>query len=117
KDLKQAKKWYDEVLGFLGFDIAFADDRNVYYKSEKFPFYLAIFQGHKKYRKDKMDRYRVGFHHLGLAVGSKKIVDDFYKFLSKREDVDIETKPRHYPDYGDKLYYALFFHDPDGLRL
>ena len=48
---------------------------------------------------------------------SPESFDDFYKFLSKREDVDIEAKPRHYPDYGDKLYYALFFHDPDGLRL
>jgi len=117
KDLKKAKQWYDDVLGFLGFDIAFADDRNVYYKSDAFPFYLAIFQGHEKYRQDKMDRYRVGFHHLGLAVDTKKTVDDFYEFLSKRNDVDIEAKPRHYPDYGDKLYYAIFFHDPDGLRL
>ena len=55
KDLKKAKQWYDEVLGFLGFDIAFADERNVYYKSEKFPFYLAIFQGHEKYHQDKME--------------------------------------------------------------
>lgn len=116
KDLKKSKVWYDEVLGFLGFEIAYADDTNIYYKSEDHSFHIAIFQGHDKYRNETFDRYRVGFHHLALAMNNKTIVDDLYQFLADR-NVDIEERPRHYPDYGNKLYYALFFHDPDGLRL
>lgn len=116
KDLKKSKEWYDKVLGKLGFVVAFADEKNVYYKSEKHSFFLAIFQAHDEFTNDEFDRYRVGFHHLGIAVSEQKLVDETYELLLGL-DVDIEDEPRHYPDYGDDLYYAIFFHDPDGLRL
>ena len=116
KNLKKSKLWYDKVLGSLGFTIAFANKQHVYYQSKNFPYFLAIFQGHKEFFADKFDHYRVGFHHLGMGVGKKKIVDDLYKLLTKMK-VNTDGKPRHYPDYGDELYYAVFFHDPDDLRL
>lgn len=116
KNLKKSKVWYDQVLGFLSFTSAYADKQNVYYQSKNFPYLLAIFQGRKEFFNDKFNRYRVGFHHLGMGVGQKKIVDDLYQLLRKMK-VKVDEMPRHYPDYGDKLYYAIFFHDPDGLRL
>lgn len=116
KDLKKSKEWYDNVFSFFGFKHAYADDTNIYYKSDVLPFYLAIFQGHEEYQNDNFDRYRVGLHHIGIAVDSKEKVDNFYKHLVKNNIV-VTEKPQHYPDYGDDLYYAVFFNDPDGLRL
>ncbi len=46
----------------------------------------------------------------------KETVDEFYDFLKKKKVV-VTEKPQHFPDYGDELYYAVFFKDPDGLRL
>jgi hypothetical protein len=42
-------------------------------------------------------------------------VDDLYAFLRKN-DVVVVDPPADYPDYGDG-YYAVFFLDPDGLKL
>ena len=116
KNLKKSSKWYKEVLGWLGYKIAFEDKRNVYFGNDEIPGYLAIFQGKKEFSKDEFNRYRVGFHHLALMVKSKEIVDEFYEFL-KSKKVNIVEPPQHIPDYGDELYYAVFFNDPDDLRL
>lgn len=100
----------------MGFSVAFEDERNVYFKSKDLTEHIAIFQSHKEFAKDKFDRYRVGFHHLAFRADKKETVDEFYEFLKKKKVV-ITEKPQHYPDYGDELYYAVFFNDPDGLRL
>ena len=116
KNLKKSSKWYKEILGWLGFSVAFEDERNVYFKSKDFTEYIAIFQGHKEFFSDDFDRYRVGFHHLAFRADKKETVDDFYEILKKKKVV-VTEKPQHYPDYGDELYYAVFFNDPDKLRL
>ncbi|MBS3168654.1 VOC family protein [Candidatus Woesearchaeota archaeon] len=116
KNLKKSSKWYKEVLGWLDYSVAFEDNKNIYFKNKEVPIYIAIFQGKKKFEKDKFNRYRVGFHHLALKVKSKKIVDEFYEFL-KSKRVNIVEPPKNILDYGDKLYYAVFFNDPDDLRL
>jgi catechol 2,3-dioxygenase-like lactoylglutathione lyase family enzyme len=116
KNLKKSKEWYDKIFGFFGYKHAYADDTNVYYRGDNLPFFLAIFQGHDEFQNDTFNRYRVGLHHIGIPVDSKEKVDGFYQHLLKN-DVVITEKPQHYPDYGDDLYYAVFFNDPDGLRL
>ena len=116
KDLKKSSKWYKEILSWLGFSVAFEDERNVYFKSHEFTGHIAIFQGHDEFVNDEFDRYRVGFHHLAFRANKKETVDEFYTFLKKKKVV-ITEKPQHFPDYGDELYYAVFFDDPDGLRL
>lgn len=116
KNLKTSSLWYKDILGWLGFSVAFEDERNVYFKNKDFTEYIAIFQGHDEFVDDKCNRYRVGFHHLALRANKKETIDEFYEFLKKRKVV-VTEKPQHFPDYGDELYYAVFFNDPDGLRL
>ena len=111
KNLKESSKWYKEILGWLGYSVSFEDDRNIYFGNKEVPGYIAIFQGH-----DEFNRYRIGFHHLALRVKNQRTIDEFYEFL-KSKKVTISEKPKNYPDYGDEIYYAIFFNDPDGLRL
>ncbi|MBU0470386.1 MAG: VOC family protein [Nanoarchaeota archaeon] len=116
KDLKKSSQWYKEILGWLDYQVVFEDERNVYFGNKDVPGHIAIFQGHKEFEKDTFNRYRVGFHHLALKVKNKETVDEFYRFL-KLKKVKITEEPKNYPEYGDEMYYAIFFSDPDGLRL
>lgn len=60
------------------------------------------------------DRYGIGIHHLAFAVPSRAVVDERAGWLRER-GATIESGPEEYP-YSPG-YYAVFFHDPDGIKL
>ena len=60
------------------------------------------------------DRYAVGLHHLAFQADSREQVDERAAWLRER-GARIESEPREY-NYSPG-YYALFFYDPDGLKL
>jgi catechol 2,3-dioxygenase-like lactoylglutathione lyase family enzyme len=60
------------------------------------------------------DRYALGVHHIAFAASSREQVDERARWLADH-GVAIDTEPREY-DYAD-TYYAVFFYDPDGLKL
>ncbi len=60
------------------------------------------------------DRYRVGFHHLALAATSRATVDERHDWLVA-SGAEIESPPQEYTYVTG--YYAVFFRDPDGLKL
>ncbi len=60
------------------------------------------------------DRYGVGIHHLAFVAESREQVDERATWLRER-GVEIESGPEEY-DYSPG-YYAVFFYDPDGLKL
>ena len=60
------------------------------------------------------DRYAVGLHHVCFDVPSREVVDERAEWLAA-QDAEIESGPREY-DYTPG-YYAVFFLDPDGIKL
>jgi glyoxylase I family protein len=60
------------------------------------------------------DRYRVGLHHLALDAGSRAAVDERAEWL-RAQGVEIESGPEEF-SYTPG-YYAVFFYDPDGIKL
>ncbi|MFO1351849.1 MAG: VOC family protein [Gammaproteobacteria bacterium] len=58
---------------------------------------------------------RTGLHHLALGAPSREAVDAAYRVLLA-QGVDILDPPAQYDHYTPG-YYALFFADPDGLKL
>jgi glyoxylase I family protein len=60
------------------------------------------------------DRYAVGIHHLALIAPSREVVDERARWLRER-GAEIESGPEEY-DYTPD-YYAVFFYDPDGIKL
>jgi glyoxylase I family protein len=60
------------------------------------------------------DRYRVGLHHLALEVASRAAVDERTEWLRSR-GAEIESGPQEYAYMPG--YYAVFFYDPDGIKL
>jgi len=60
------------------------------------------------------DRYRVGLHHLAFEVASRAAVDERAEWL-RRNGALLESDPQEYT-YSPG-YYAVFFYDPDGMKL
>jgi glyoxylase I family protein len=60
------------------------------------------------------DRYGIGLHHLAFAAESRERVDERAVWL-RQAGATIESGPE---EYGyTPGYYAVFFYDPDGIKL
>jgi glyoxylase I family protein len=60
------------------------------------------------------DRYRIGVHHVAFEAPSRFEVDERADWLRAR-GVPIESGPEEYSYIPG--YYAVFFYDPDGIKL
>ena len=60
------------------------------------------------------DRYAIGVHHIAFTAPSRRAVDETASWL-RSQGATIESEPREY-DYSPG-YYAVFFHDPDGIKI
>lgn len=60
------------------------------------------------------DRYSVGLHHLAFEAQSRAVVDERAGWL-RASGALLESEPQEY-SYSPG-YYAVFFYDPDGLKL
>jgi catechol 2,3-dioxygenase-like lactoylglutathione lyase family enzyme len=60
------------------------------------------------------DRYAVGLHHVCFNAASRALVDERTAWLHE-QGARMESEPREY-DYAPG-YYAVFFYDPDGIKL
>jgi glyoxylase I family protein len=60
------------------------------------------------------ERYAVGVHHVAFHAPSRDVVDETARWVEQAGGT-IESTPREY-DYSPG-YYAVFFHDHDGIKL
>ena len=60
------------------------------------------------------DRYSPGLHHLAFEAMSRAAVDERFEWLNSA-GAEIESEPQDYT-YSPG-YYAVFFFDPDGMKL
>jgi len=111
-DLARSAPFYEKVLGALGF-------RRVPHAT-----YLVWANAHLAIglraaapaaREAAFDRYRVGLHHFALRVRRRDEVDRVHDLLA-RDGITVLDPPAEYPEYGPQ-YYAVFFADPDGMKL
>ena len=112
-DVALSSGFYDKVLGALGFRKLDDTEHDVRWGNPHLT--IAIRQSSRANRGAEFDRYRVGLHHLALRASSREGVDEFHRFLLREKFPVLET-PAEYPQYGPN-YYAVFFADPDGMKL
>ena len=110
-DLARSKEFYRKVLGFLGFKLKYDLDSMAGWSNKKTLFWIA--RADAEGRKHKHRKGDIGFHHYAFECSSRKDIDDLGAFLEKN-DVKIFDPPGEY--YDDK-YYAVYFADPDGMKL
>ena len=117
-NLETSEKFYFLILSKLGWTeklhtnevIGFGAPDNTH---------LFIVQTEDRYTGNKFHRRNIGLNHIALRVGSKQDVDDFHAFLTEH------TIPCLYADrskdyskeYNMEEYYAVFFEDPDRIKL
>ncbi len=63
---------------------------------------------------EPFDRYRIGVHHVAFEAPTRYDVDERAEWLRARGG-SIETGPEEYSYHPG--YYAVFFYDPDGIKL
>ena len=71
-----------------------------------------IYPADEEGRNRKYRNGDVGFHHYAFQLRSRKDVDALQGFLHELGATIVDPAGEHYNDY-----YAVFFLDPDGLKL
>ena len=110
-DLERSKDFYGKLLGFLGFKLKYDYADMAGWSNRKTLLWIsaADAQGKKrKYRKGD-----IGFHHYAFELSSRKDVDDLGAFLAKNKMKIVDPPGEYY----DRSYYAVYFTDPDGMKL
>jgi catechol 2,3-dioxygenase-like lactoylglutathione lyase family enzyme len=108
----ESERFYDRVMQALGFkkgDRAIGGDRHAHYFNRHLQLSIRPARTHTKH-----DCYAPGLHHLCLRLPDRAAVDAAARELSAL-GVRV-SEPKLYPEYADD-YYAIFFEDPDGMRL
>ena len=118
-DPEGSEAFYDAVLGYLGFErVQLANDSALVWHSmvpgqRMFSIALQPASGPGKARAH--DRKSPGLHHLAFEASSREDVDALHAMLLEIGATVLDA-PAEYPDYAPE-YYAVFFADPDGLKL
>ncbi len=75
---------------------------------------FSIRQSQSDGRPAPYDRYAVGLHHIAFTASSRGVVDERAGWLAQQGAV-LESGPREY--HYAPGYYAVFFYDPDQIKL
>ena len=120
-DLERSLAFYRELLGPLGWtrvnEIVGERGEPVHYlggEPPDRPVALSLRQRQSDANPIPYDRYGVGVHHIAFSAESRAVVDDRHAWLLD-SGAQIESAPREY-EYSPG-YYAVFFYDPDGIKL
>lgn len=112
-DFARSGRFYDRVMKALGFKkgtTAIGGQPHCHYYNRSLQ--ISIRPAH--HRAIRHDSYAPGLHHLSLRIANQAAVDRVARKLRAMK-IKVEG-PRLWPEYSPD-YYALFFSDPDGIRL
>jgi catechol 2,3-dioxygenase-like lactoylglutathione lyase family enzyme len=110
-DFARSKEFYRKLLRFLGFKLKYDYANMAGWSNGKTLFWIAA--ADEEGRKRKYRKGDIGFHHYAFELSSRKDVDELGAFLEKNGMTVIDP-PGEY--YGEN-YYAVYFADPDGMKL
>ncbi|MAB14506.1 VOC family protein [Parvibaculum sp.] len=117
-DVARSAPFYDAVLSFMGYRRWQEDEHGIDWEHAGTPDLLptiGIFNASEEGRAQKHNRYAPGLHHMAWNAESREDVETLYGLLLEIGAAILDP-PTDYPEYGPG-YYAVFFADPDGLKL
>ena len=106
-DYEKSKAFYSRLFTFLGFEISEDYGSTIGWTNGKTRYWIAEAEGRKNYKIGDL-----GLHHYAFELRNRKDVDDLQAFLEKEKVRIVDPADEYYEDY-----YAVFFLDPDGLKL
>jgi catechol 2,3-dioxygenase-like lactoylglutathione lyase family enzyme len=110
-DLEKSKQFYSRLFEFLGFGLSDEYDDAIGWTNGKTRFWIS--SADAQAQKHKYRTGDVGFHHYAFELRNRKDVDELQTFLVEQLKATIVDPAAEY--YDD--YYAVFFLDPDGMKL
>lgn len=109
-NVARSKRFYDDVLGFLGFKRKYDFGDAIGWSNGRTLFWIGAAD-----REGKKHPHRVGnigFHHYAFELRRRSDVDALQKFLESKKVTIVDPAGEYYP-----RYYGVYFLDPDGLKL
>jgi glyoxylase I family protein len=117
-DPAASRPFYTAVLGFMGYRVSNEDARgcdfDLVLPNGGFSS-IGIKKAEGANATREHDRYSPGLHHVAWRAESRADVDALYAVL-KQIGATVLDAPAAYPQYAPD-YHAVFFADPDGLKL
>ena len=110
RDLDGSTVFYDRVLSLMGFRRTEDASEGPIWAGAHLE--IGLQSAHSS---EAHDRYSPGLHHLAFTAPSRTAVDSFHESLLDL-GVPVLDAPAEYPEYAPG-YYAVFFADPDGIKL
>ena len=109
-DYETSKAFYGRLFAFLGFGVSDEYADAIGWTNGKTRFWIG--PADAEGRKHKHRAGNIGFHHYAFELRSRKDVDALQRFLEAKGVTIVDPADEYYDDY-----YAVFFLDPDGLKL
>jgi catechol 2,3-dioxygenase-like lactoylglutathione lyase family enzyme len=109
-DFEKSKAFYDKLLKFLGFKVLGDYGDQIGWTNGKTRLWIG--QADDEGLTHKYRIGDIGFHHYAFELRNRKDVDDLQIFLKEEGVTIVDPADEYYDDY-----YAVFFLDPDGLKL
>lgn len=108
-DFAASKAFYGKLFAFLGFDVLDEFDDAIGWTNGSTRFWIGQAEAGRRHRHQTGD---VGFHHYAFELQSRAEVDELEAFVRSLGATVVDPAGEYYDDY-----YAVFFLDPDGLKL
>jgi catechol 2,3-dioxygenase-like lactoylglutathione lyase family enzyme len=111
-DLARSEEFYDRAMAVLGYRklrSTIGGDPHVHFYNRQFGLSLRPARSAATH-----DPYSPGLHHFCFRVVDEEAVKRAATELRER-GIEV-SEPRYYPEYAED-YFAIFFIDPDGMRL
>jgi catechol 2,3-dioxygenase-like lactoylglutathione lyase family enzyme len=109
-DFARSKEFYGKVLGFLGFKVLDEYPEMIGWTNRRTRLWISQADGEG--RRHRHRKGEVGFHHFAFELESRRDVDALQSFLENNGIEIVDRAAEHYPSY-----YAVYFLDPDGMKL
>ena len=119
-NLRKSERFYESILGWLGYekvvDNGDAEETGIaqwHLGGNR----LILAQIRKEFLHHGFHRKHAGINHISFWAPTRQVVDRFYEEVLLPNKVKVlYNGPKKYADYS-KGYYAVYFEDPDRIKL
>jgi catechol 2,3-dioxygenase-like lactoylglutathione lyase family enzyme len=109
-DYARSKAFCGKLFEFLGFEVSDEYDDMIGWTNGKTRYWIGAADAEGRKHKHRIGN--IGFHHYAFQLRSRKDVDELHAFVQALGAEVVDPPAEYYDDY-----YAVFFLDPDGLKL
>jgi catechol 2,3-dioxygenase-like lactoylglutathione lyase family enzyme len=110
-DFAKSKAFYAKLLDFLGFELKYEFTDSAGWSDGKTLYWIN--QADREGKKHPYRKGNIGLHHYAFELSKRGDVDALDAFLRKHKMTIVDPAGEYYSGG----YYAVYFLDPDGIKL